>query len=99
MRFIIAGLLALMAATAASAADTSHCQGITDTAARLACYDAASGSSSQISPLSGQGEFACRGKTKCGQMNSCAEARYYLEVCGVRRLDGDNDGTPCESLC
>ena len=38
-------------------------------------------------------------KRKCGEMGSCAEARFYLEECGITRLDGDKDGVPCESLC
>ena len=41
----------------------------------------------------------CSGKRTCGEMNSCAEANYYLEKCGVSRLDGDGDGVPCESIC
>jgi len=45
------------------------------------------------------GTFTCSGKTKCGEMTSCAEAKYYLNVCGVSRLDGDHDGVPCESIC
>jgi hypothetical protein len=32
-------------------------------------------------------------------MVSCAEARFYLERCGVASLDGDGDGVPCASLC
>ncbi len=43
--------------------------------------------------------FTCAGKTTCGQMASCAEAQFYLNSCGVSRLDGDKDGVPCESLC
>ncbi|WP_394358026.1 excalibur calcium-binding domain-containing protein [Methylococcus mesophilus] len=43
--------------------------------------------------------FSCGGKTKCGQMTSCAEAQYYLQQCGLRRLDRDGDGVPCESMC
>lgn len=43
--------------------------------------------------------FRCGGKTKCAQMSGCAEARFYLEECGLRRLDRDNDGVPCESIC
>lgn len=46
----------------------------------------------------GQG-FSCGDKTTCGQMSSCAEARFYLEQCGLDRLDRDKDGVPCESLC
>ena len=43
--------------------------------------------------------FSCDGKSTCGQMNSCAEARFYLNSCGVRKLDRDGDGIPCESVC
>ncbi|WP_336512709.1 excalibur calcium-binding domain-containing protein [Roseomonas marmotae] len=35
----------------------------------------------------------------CGEMRDCAEARFYLQQCGLRRLDGDGDGVPCERLC
>ncbi|MCB1484934.1 MAG: excalibur calcium-binding domain-containing protein, partial [Hyphomicrobiaceae bacterium] len=44
-------------------------------------------------------QFSCAGKRRCGQMNSCAEARFYLSVCGVKSLDGNHDGIPCNSLC
>lgn len=43
--------------------------------------------------------FSCGSKRFCREMNSCAEAMFYLRQCGVRRLDGDNDGVPCESIC
>lgn len=43
--------------------------------------------------------FSCQGKTKCGEMVSCSEAYFYLQTCGVNRLDGDKDGIPCETLC
>ncbi len=45
------------------------------------------------------GPFRCAGKTRCRQMRSCAEARFYLEQCGVTTIDGDGDGIPCERLC
>jgi deoxyribonuclease-1 len=38
-------------------------------------------------------------KTTCRQMRSCDEAKFYLTQCGVSRLDGNNDGIPCASLC
>lgn len=41
--------------------------------------------------------FTCGGKRTCGQMNSCAEANFYLNQCGLYRLDRDGDGRPCES--
>jgi endonuclease YncB( thermonuclease family) len=44
-------------------------------------------------------DFRCGTKTYCREMTSCAEARLYLERCGLTRLDGDADGVPCESLC
>jgi endonuclease YncB( thermonuclease family) len=43
--------------------------------------------------------FTCGSKRTCGQMSSCAEARFYLEQCRLRKLDRDGDGVPCESLC
>lgn len=51
------------------------------------------------SPKEGSSGFACEGKRFCREMNSCDEARFYLNQCGVNRLDGDNDGVPCEKLC
>lgn len=41
----------------------------------------------------------CGSKRLCKQMSSCAEARFYLNQCGLDRLDRDGDGIPCESLC
>ena len=41
----------------------------------------------------------CGKKKRCSQMSSCEEAKYYLTQCGVKSLDGDGDGTPCEKLC
>ena len=32
-------------------------------------------------------------------MRSREEARFYLSSCGVRSLDRDGDGVPCESQC
>lgn len=42
---------------------------------------------------------SCGEKRRCAQMTSCAEARHYLQVCGLKYLDGDGDGNPCEYLC
>lgn len=38
----------------------------------------------------------CGPKRYCRQMSSCAEAREYLQNCGLSSLDGDGDGMPCE---
>jgi hypothetical protein len=41
----------------------------------------------------------CGSKRTCGEMDSCPEANFYLDECGISRLDGDGDGVPCESIC
>lgn len=41
----------------------------------------------------------CGNKLSCNQMKSCEEARFYLTQCGLDKLDGNRDGTPCEALC
>lgn len=41
----------------------------------------------------------CGTKRTCQDMASCEEARFYLNECGLKRLDRDQDGTPCEALC
>jgi endonuclease YncB( thermonuclease family) len=44
--------------------------------------------------------FSCAvEKTACRQMASCEEALHYLRQCGVRTIDGDADGVPCEAVC
>src|SRR5215472_14402962 len=37
-------------------------------------------------------------KRTCRLMASCAEAAHYFE-CGMKELDGDGNGVPCEILC
>ena len=46
-----------------------------------------------ISPVS------CGKKHLCSQMLNCAEARIYFLHCGIKSLDGNADGVPCENLC
>ena len=41
--------------------------------------------------------FSCDGRQYCSQMRSCEEARFYILNCPNTRMDGDNDGMPCES--
>lgn len=42
-------------------------------------------------------DFRCEGKTRCSQMRSCEEATFYLQNCPGTKMDGDEDGVPCES--
>lgn len=43
--------------------------------------------------------FSCGIKRYCRQMASCEEAKFYLNQCGLSKLDQDGDGVPCEVLC
>ena len=46
-----------------------------------------------------QPSFSCSPRKNCGDMSSCAEARFHLTQCGRGGLDRDKDGVPCESIC
>lgn len=44
--------------------------------------------------------FQCDGRQHCSQMSSCQEAKLFLRNCPDMKMDGDNDGIPCEDqLC
>lgn len=44
--------------------------------------------------------FSCSVKKEsCSEMYSCEEAFFYFKTCGILRLDGNNDGKPCERIC
>lgn len=40
--------------------------------------------------------FKCDGRTRCSQMASCDEAKYFLKNCPGTKMDGDGNGIPCE---
>jgi hypothetical protein len=40
--------------------------------------------------------YKCDGRIYCSQMTSCAEAKFFLKNCPGVKMDGDNDGIPCE---
>ncbi|HEV7608954.1 MAG TPA: excalibur calcium-binding domain-containing protein [Steroidobacteraceae bacterium] len=40
--------------------------------------------------------FSCDGRVYCSQMTSCEEATWFLRNCPGVKMDGDNDGDPCE---
>lgn len=50
-------------------------------------------------PRQSSSGFQCGTKTYCREMNSCDEAMFHLNRCGLSRLDGDSDGVPCEKIC
>jgi hypothetical protein len=41
-------------------------------------------------------EYQCDGREHCSQMKSCEEAEFFLSNCPNVKMDGDNDGDPCE---
>jgi hypothetical protein len=41
-------------------------------------------------------QFKCDGRTHCSQMTSCEEATFFLNNCPDTKMDGNNDGVPCE---
>jgi len=40
--------------------------------------------------------YRCDGRTYCSQMTSCEEATWFLKNCPGTKMDGNNDGIPCE---
>lgn len=40
--------------------------------------------------------YKCDGRQHCSQMDSYEEAKYFIEYCPNTKMDGDNDGIPCE---
>ncbi len=41
--------------------------------------------------------FRCDGRQYCSQMKSRAEAEFFVQHCPDVKMDGDNDGVPCEN--
>lgn len=60
--------------------------------------DATSTSVSAVTPVltSSASSFTCDGRKHCSQMTSCAEATYFIQHCPNTKMDGNNDGIPCE---
>jgi len=42
-------------------------------------------------------DFSCDGRVYCSEMTSRAEAVFFTEHCPDTKMDGDNDGIPCEN--
>ena len=58
--------------------------------------------SGAINPFSAKlpvAEVDCSAKRYCKDMSICDEAKAYLVQCGMKNLDRDGDGVPCEALC
>ena len=53
-------------------------------------------SKSTIKRISSIPKFKCDGRQHCSQMGSYEEAKYFITHCPKTKMDGDNDGIPCE---
>lgn len=53
-------------------------------------------SSSFADPRLSEKRFSCDGRKYCSQMTSCEEATYFVRHCPNTKMDGNNDGVPCE---
>lgn len=47
-------------------------------------------------PQPERSSFQCDGRVHCSQMTSCIEAEFFLKNCPGTKMDGNNDGVPCE---
>lgn len=52
---------------------------------------------SNTSTLNSSSNFKCDGRQHCSQMNSLEEAEFFIKNCPNTKMDGDNDGEPCEN--
>ena len=41
-------------------------------------------------------QYKCDSRSYCSQMTSCEEATYFLRNCPGVKMDGNDDGVPCE---
>lgn len=44
-------------------------------------------------------DLTCGSKRYCREMTSCKEATFHMTKCGLKSLDGDRDGKPCNRIC
>ncbi|WP_256557833.1 excalibur calcium-binding domain-containing protein [Marinobacterium sedimentorum] len=44
-----------------------------------------------------ESRFSCDGRQHCSQMTSREEAVFFINNCPNTKMDGDNDGVPCEN--
>jgi hypothetical protein len=48
------------------------------------------------SEINNRQNYQCDGRQHCSQMGSYEEAKFFIENCPNTKMDGDNDGIPCE---
>ncbi len=74
-------------------------ESVADSSAQVEEAEYAADSSSDSPPVMESPQYQCAGKVHCSEMSSCEEAKFYLQNCPGTKMDGDNDGKPCEDWC
>jgi len=52
--------------------------------------------STGVGTSGGSTSYQCDGRQYCSEMDSYEEAVFFLKNCPNVKMDGDNDGIPCE---
>ena len=65
----------------------------------LSAQSHATASSANTHKTATSPDSRCGNKKHCAEMSLCEEARHYMAQCGVKALDGNSNGMPCEKLC
>ena len=92
-RSLLGSILALVLVVALGAygytqyKNRAHRQQLTDSAPTAMPEQA-------VQPIPSQ--FRCDGRMHCSQMTSCSEAKFFINNCPGTKMDGNNDGVPCE---
>jgi len=75
---------------------TARHRAVTEPPLVTAAHDTSAYAAGTGMPRASHRSYACDGRTHCSQMTSCAEATWFLRNCPGVKMDGDNDGVPCE---
>jgi cold shock CspA family protein len=67
-----------------------------DRVRRQELAESAPASAAELETQSISSQFRCDGRTYCSQMTSCSEAKFFINHCPGTKMDGNNDGVPCE---
>lgn len=80
-------------------ADDSYRQSIVPNTAQMQSMSVPATSPSPVSifATTKSNNFSCDGRQYCSQMRSRAEAEFFIRNCPNTKMDGDNDGDPCEN--
>ncbi|NNH37961.1 cold shock domain-containing protein [Acinetobacter terrae] len=70
-----------------------HLDNISSQSLRTEVINVAANTQAQVTTS----QFKCDGRQHCSQMNSRAEAEWFVQHCPDNKMDGDGDKIPCEN--